>query len=168
MLYFFLKIASIKGRSMFFKVVMDGGHVGSGKSYEFVRYFEAEDAIDLFNLLKAFPGLKNKDSGSGISLVKAIDKGEFELGKLAEKEDPYYSRDSKRSRNVTECIIIPIDSDLSKDKIIASTRECSKGGFSARYKGLELSAGMKCSVSISALGKNNKKAELIWSLAVGL
>lgn len=151
---------------MFFKVVMDGGHMGSGKSYEFVRYFEAEDAMDLFDLLRAFPGLKNKDSASGIRMVQAIDEDEFERGKLAEKKDPYYSRDSKRSRNVAECIINPIDPHLSKAKIMASTRECSKGGFSARYKGLELPSGTKCLVSISALGKNNKKAELVWSLAI--
>lgn len=115
---------------MFFKVVMDGGHMGSGKSCEFVRYFEAEDAMDLFELLRAFPGLKNKDSASGIRLVQAIDEDEFERGKVAEKEDPYYSRFSKRSRNVSECIINPIDSHSGNGKIMASTRECSKGGFS--------------------------------------
>ncbi len=151
---------------MFFKVVMDGGHMGSGKSCEFVRYFEAEVAMDLFDLLRAFPGLKNKDSALGIRLVQAIDEDEFERGKLAEKQDPYYSRVSKRSRNVAECIINPIDSHLMKGKIMASTRECSKGGFSARYEGVELPSGTKCSVSISALGKNNKKAELVWTLAV--
>jgi len=151
---------------MFFKVVMDGGHMGSGKSYEFVRYFEAEDAMDLFDLLRAFPGLKNKDSASGIKLVKAIDEDEFERGKLAEKKDPYYSRDSKRSRNVAECMILPMDSGLGRGRIIARTKECSKGGFSARYEGVELPSGTKCSVSISALGKNNKKAELVWSLAI--
>lgn len=151
---------------MFFKVVMDGGHMGSGKSCEFVRYFEAEDAIDLFGLLKAFPGLKNKDSASGISMIKAIDEEEFERGKQDEKHDPYYSRVSNRYRGVAECIIKPIDSRTGNGKIMATTRECSNGGFSARYKGLELPSGIKCIVSISALGKNNKKAKLLWSLAV--
>ena len=151
---------------MFFKVVMDGGHMGSGKSCEFVRYFEAEDAMDLFGLLRAFPGLKNKDAASGIRMVKAIDEEEFEQGKLAEKNDPYYSRGSRRSRNVAECIIKPIDTYSGNGRIIGRTRECSKGGFSARYKGPELPSGIKCLVSISDLGKNNKKAELVWTLAV--
>ena len=151
---------------MFFKVLMDGGHMGSGKSCEFVRYFEAEDAMDLFDLLRAFPGLKNKDSASGIRLVQTIDEDEFERGQLVEQEDPYYSRAAKRSRNVAECIINPIGSYLGNGKIMASTKECSRGGFSARYKGLELPSGTKCLVSISALGKNNKKAELIWSLSI--
>lgn len=149
-----------------FKVVMEGGHMGSGKSCEFVRYFEAEDAMDLFGLLKAFPGLKNKDSASGISMVKAIYEAEFERGQSAEQEDPYYSRRSKRSRNVAECIIKPIDSHSGNGKIIGRIRECSKDGFSARYKGLELTSGIKCLVSISDLGKNNKKAELVWTLAI--
>ena len=151
---------------MFFKVVMNGGHMGSGKSCEFIRYFEADDAMDLFSLLKAFPGLKNKDSASGIKLIKAIDEEEFELGKLAEKNDPYYSRAYKRSRNVAECIIRPLDSYSGNGKIIASTREFSKGGFSARYRGPELPSGIKCVVSISDLGKNSKEAELVWTLAV--
>jgi len=151
---------------MFFKVVMEGGHMGSGKSCEFVRYFEAEDAMDLFGLLRSFPGLKNKDSASGIRMVKAIDEEEFERGQSAEQEDPYYSRGSRRSRNVAECIINPIDSPSGNGKIIARTRECSKGGFSARYKGPELPSGIKCLVSIRDLGKNNKKAEHVWTLAV--
>ena len=151
---------------MFFKVVMEGGHMGSGKSCEFVRYFEAEDAMDLFGLLRSFPGLKNKDAASGIRMVKAIDEVEFDRGQLAEQEDPYYSRRSKRSRNVAECIIKPIDSHSGNGKIIGRTRECSKDGFSARYKGLELPSGIKYLVSISDLGKNNKKAELVWTLAV--
>ena len=91
---------------------------------------------------------------------------EFERGQLAEQEAPYYSRRLKRSRNVAECIIKPIDSHSGNGRIIGSTRECSKDGFSARYKGLELPSGIKCLVSISDLGKNNKKAELVWTLAV--
>jgi hypothetical protein len=77
---------------MFFKVVMDGGHMGAGKSCEFIRYFEADDTMDLFDLLKAFPGLKNKDSASSIRLIESISEEAFERGKQADRTDPYYSR----------------------------------------------------------------------------
>ena len=108
--------------------------------------------------VKVVPG-SSRDEIVGVlgEALKIATASPAERGKLSEKKDPYYSRDSKRSRNVTECIIKPIDSHLGNGKIVASTRECSKGGFSARYKGTELPSGIKCLVSISALGKNNKK-----------
>ena len=77
---------------MYFKLVMEGGHVGAGKSYEMVRYFEGDDIFGA--LAKSFhtPRLKKKVSGNGIKLIKEISWREYLTGKGREKRDPYLNR----------------------------------------------------------------------------
>ena len=77
---------------MYFKVILEGGHVGAGKSFEMVRYFEAENAIVLLKYLESYPALKFKSRGAGITLVKPISKEEYLLKKDLERNDPYPER----------------------------------------------------------------------------
>jgi hypothetical protein len=74
---------------MYFKLVMEGGHVGAGKSYEMVRYFEGDDIFSV--LAKSFhtPRVKKKEFGGGIKLIKEISWREYLTGKGREKRDPY-------------------------------------------------------------------------------
>lgn len=74
---------------MYFKLVMEGGHVGAGKSYEMVRYFEGDDIFSV--LAKSFhtPRVKKKEFGGGIKLIKEISWREYLIGKGREKRDPY-------------------------------------------------------------------------------
>jgi hypothetical protein len=77
---------------MYFKLVMDGGHVGAGKSYDMVRYFEGNDIFSVFTRSFHAPRLKKKEFGSGIKLVKEISWREYMAGKGGEKKDPYLNR----------------------------------------------------------------------------
>lgn len=63
---------------MYYKVTIEVGHMGAGKSKELVRYLEAESPVDIMGKLKHFPGLKSKGTAKGISLVKPISREEYE------------------------------------------------------------------------------------------
>jgi hypothetical protein len=83
-----------KGQRMYFKLVMEGGHVGAGKSYDMVRYFEGDDIFGIMARTRHIPRLKKKEFGSGIKLIKEISWREYITGKGQERKDPYlnYSR----------------------------------------------------------------------------
>ena len=49
---------------MYYKVLMEGGHMGAGKSYDMVRYFKADNIGVVFDILKRFPRMKSKGAGS--------------------------------------------------------------------------------------------------------
>ena len=74
---------------MFFKLVMEGGHVGAGKSYDMVRYFEGNDIVCVFTNSLRTPRLKKKQFAGGIKLVKEVSRREYVTGKIRERSDPY-------------------------------------------------------------------------------
>ena len=74
---------------MYFKLVMEGGHVGAGKSYDMVRYFQGDDIFGILTRTHAIPRLKKKESGGGIKLIKEISWREYLTGKGRERRDPY-------------------------------------------------------------------------------
>ena len=77
---------------MYFKLVMEGGHVGAGKSYEMVRYFQGDDIFGVLARSRRTPRLKQKERGGSIKLIKEISWGEYLTGKGRERGDPYLSR----------------------------------------------------------------------------
>ena len=79
---------------MYFKLVMEGGHVGAGKSYEMVRYFEGNDIFGVLARSRFVPRLKKKEFGNGIKFIKEISWREYLTGKGREKRDPYLNRSS--------------------------------------------------------------------------
>jgi hypothetical protein len=74
---------------MYFKLVMEGGHVGAGKSYDMVRYFEGDDIFGVLARSLHTPRLKKKEFGSGIKLIKEISWQEYSYGKGRERKDQY-------------------------------------------------------------------------------
>lgn len=74
---------------MYFKLVMEGGHVGAGKSYEMVRYFQGDDIFGILTRTRSIPRLKKKESGGGIKLIQEISWREYLTGKGRERRDPY-------------------------------------------------------------------------------
>jgi len=74
---------------MYFKLVMEGGHVGAGKSYEMVRYFQGNDIFAILARTRSIPRLKKKESGGGIKFIKEISWREYLTGKGRERRDPY-------------------------------------------------------------------------------
>ena len=77
---------------MYFKLVMEGGHVGAGKSYDMVRYFEGDDIFSVLARSLHTPRLKKKESGGGIKLIKEISWREYIHGKGRERRNPYLNR----------------------------------------------------------------------------
>jgi hypothetical protein len=77
---------------MYFKLVMEAGHVGAGKSYDMVRYFEGDDIFGVLARSLHTPRLKKKGSGGGIKLIKEISWREYTHGKGRERRNPYLNR----------------------------------------------------------------------------
>lgn len=76
----------------YYKVVMKGGHVGAGKSYDFVRYYEANDMLSAFLNAMSLSRVKKNPNGTGIYSIEMVNNEEFLQGKRKEKRDPYLSR----------------------------------------------------------------------------
>jgi hypothetical protein len=74
---------------MYFKLVMEAGHVGAGKSCDMVRYFEGDDIFGVLARSLRVPRLKKKESGNGIKLIKEISRREYIHGKGCERRNPY-------------------------------------------------------------------------------
>jgi len=79
---------------MYFKLVMEAGHVGAGKSCDMVRYFEGDDIFGIFAGSRHIPRLKKKESGNGIKLIKEISRREYIHGKGQERRNPFHSQSS--------------------------------------------------------------------------
>jgi len=77
---------------MYFKLLMEGGHVGAGKSYDMVRYFEGDDIFSVLARSLHTPRLKKKEFGGGIKLIKEISWREYNHGKGRERRNPYLNR----------------------------------------------------------------------------
>jgi hypothetical protein len=77
---------------MYFKLVMEAGHVGAGKSYEMVRYFQGDDIFGILSSSRSMPRLKKKQYGGGIKFIKEISWREYLTGKRKESRDPYLNR----------------------------------------------------------------------------
>jgi hypothetical protein len=77
---------------MYFKLVMEGGHVGAGKSYDMVRYFEGDNIFGVLARSRHTPRLKKKEFGCGIKLIKEITWHEYIQGKGQERSNPYLNR----------------------------------------------------------------------------
>ncbi len=81
---------------MFFKLILEGGHLGAGKSYDIVRYLKGRDILSVLSWAFHIPRTKKKETGKGIKLIKEISEKEYLLGKKREKRDPYLNP-SRRS-----------------------------------------------------------------------
>jgi len=81
---------------MFFKLILEGGHLGAGKSYDIVKYLRGRDIVAVLSWAFHIPRAKKKESGKGIKLIKEISKNEYLLGKMREKNDPYLNPPNRR------------------------------------------------------------------------
>ena len=77
---------------MYYKVLMELGHMGAGKSNEVVRYFKADNLATLFKTLKQYPGMKSKGLSNGVLMVEPITRQAYETGKVLEWKRDYVSR----------------------------------------------------------------------------
>ena len=73
---------------MYFKLVMEVGHVGAGKGCDMVRYFEGDDIFGFLAKSRHVPRLKKKGFGDSIKLIKEISRQEYVHGKGRERRLP--------------------------------------------------------------------------------
>lgn len=90
---------------MYYKMILENGHVGAGKSLETVRYFRGENAVDMFSMAARVPRVKGKDRGAGVKIVQPVSRDEYLKGIKQAKSDPYLStRKKKGSRRRKEVL----------------------------------------------------------------
>ncbi|MDT8316399.1 MAG: hypothetical protein RQ824_00220 [bacterium] len=77
---------------MYYKVLMEGGHMGAGKSYDMCRYFSVSNVGVIFDLLGRMPRLKSKGVSGSVKLIEPISREEFRKGRNDEGRDPYLTR----------------------------------------------------------------------------
>ena len=74
---------------MFFKLIMEGGHVGAGRSYEMARYCKGDDIFSVLANAHTIPRLKKKNRTVGIKYIREISWKEYINGKKREGSDLY-------------------------------------------------------------------------------
>jgi len=77
---------------MYYKVLMEGGHMGAGKSYDMTRYLQADSVISILDTLKRMPRLKVKGFSRAVREITAVSREEFCQGKKTEGRDNYLMR----------------------------------------------------------------------------
>lgn len=76
---------------MYYKMILENGHVGAGKSLETVRYFRGDDAVDMFTMAARVPRVKGKDRCTGVKLVQPVSREEYIKGVQKAERDRYLS-----------------------------------------------------------------------------
>jgi len=61
----------------YFKVILNGGHMGAGRSCEIVTYLEATDVASALRIASRTPGAKKGYPMKGVSFMARISREEF-------------------------------------------------------------------------------------------
>ncbi len=93
---------------MFFKLILESGHVGAGKSYEMARYLEGRDIFSVLFSASHFPRVKKKRHGKGIKLIQEITRREYLQGRMREREDPYLNTHRRKSKGAFRNVNSPL------------------------------------------------------------
>ena len=65
---------------MFYKIVVECGHVGAGKTFDVVRYFQGNNIHEIIRKARKLPRVKSKKSSKAIKLIKNISEDEYLAG----------------------------------------------------------------------------------------
>lgn len=153
-----------RDQDMYFKVIMERGHMGAGKSCEIVRYFRAKNLETLFDVLKNYPGVKSKNLGGAVTIINPVSREEYERGKAAEKAELCDKRAYIRKSVTVECSLGPVSSDSgSFEHMTAKIVDYSEGGLCLKYRENKLPAGCRVKVLTEALDATEKEACVVWS-----
>lgn len=82
---------------MFFKLVLESGHVGAGNSLETVRYFTGQDPVEMFSVASRIPRVKGKINATGVKLIEKISREEFERGIKNNLKNSYFKTRKKKA-----------------------------------------------------------------------
>lgn len=92
---------------MFFKLILESGHVGAGKSYDMVRYIEGKDIFSVLSTASRFPRVKKKGNRKGIKLIQEITRREYLQGRMRERDDPYLNTRRRRAKWIRRKVSTP-------------------------------------------------------------
>ncbi|UCD70535.1 MAG: hypothetical protein JSW70_05875 [Syntrophobacterales bacterium] len=92
---------------MFFKLILENGHVGAGKSYEMVRYLKGRDIFSVLFSASHFPRVKKKGNRKGVKLIQEITRTEYLQGRMREREDPYLNNHQRRVKRIPRSVSSP-------------------------------------------------------------
>ena len=84
----------------YFKIVLKGGHMGAGKSYDMVRYYRARDMISAFTSAQSLSRAKKNANATSVYSIEPVPEEEYHRGKLQERKDPYLTYRRRSSRRV--------------------------------------------------------------------
>jgi len=93
---------------MFFKLILESGHVGAGKSYDMVRYLEGRDIFSVLFSASHFPRVKKKRYQKGIKLIQEITRKEYLQGRMRESGDPYLNTHRRKSKEALRNVNSPL------------------------------------------------------------
>ncbi len=66
---------------MFFKVILECGHVGAGNCHEITKFIESKDPVTAFQIAGRMGMVKKKKGLRGVKLLKRISPEEYMYGK---------------------------------------------------------------------------------------
>ena len=92
---------------MFFKLILENGHVGAGKSYEMVRYLKGRDIFSVLFSASHFPRVKKKGNRKGIKLIQEITRREYLQGRVRERGDPYLNTHRMKAKRSPRSLNFP-------------------------------------------------------------
>jgi len=84
---------------MYYKAIIECGHLGAGKSLDTVRYFRADNPVDLFSAAARIPRAKGKSLGTGVKLLEKITREEYKKGIEETRSSLYLLTSKNRPRN---------------------------------------------------------------------
>jgi hypothetical protein len=84
---------------MYYKLILESGHIGAGKCLETVRYFRGENPVDMFGMAARIPRVKGKNRGTGVKLVQPVSRDEYLMGIQSSADDSYLKTRKKKKKS---------------------------------------------------------------------
>lgn len=70
---------------MFYKVIMECGHIGAGNNFEKAWFIRGKNPLEAVMTATRLPGVKKKDSIGSVKLVQKITRSEYIKGIIAKR-----------------------------------------------------------------------------------
>lgn len=70
---------------MFYKVIMECGHVGAGNDYDKVWFMKGKDPVSIIRQARRLPGVKKKDSTIAVKMIQKISRFEYVNGIISKR-----------------------------------------------------------------------------------
>ncbi len=65
---------------MFYKVILEYGHLGAGRGFEVTRFLKADGPLHAFDMVRGLPRVKKKKRLLGLKLLKEVTEAEYMKG----------------------------------------------------------------------------------------